>query len=466
MTRRSRLLCLSALLAISFGSFASMAQAPRAGKTLALAGGMLLDGWGGPPIHHAVVLIEGNRITAAGPASAVPIPPGATVIDTRGRTMMPGLIEAHAHLFILGHGEYGRWFPYIMEHGLKERVMEISARQLINAGVTTAVDLGDPMPEVLRVRDRVNKGELPGPRIFTSGRMIVGARSTGGPPGVIQQVGLTQPVTSPEEAARAVDELADAGVDLIKAQSNLSAPYYKAIVEAARKRRLKVHAHVYTEDEVREAFEAGVDVLQHVGSGGTYPPYTTDLVRRIAQAGRPVVTTIAHRSWIYPATEAFPERLQDPQLEEDFGPEIYKEVQESFKNWHTLGYFNRIDSELFHREKVAKQWIDSGAILGMGTDSGTPMNFQTDALWREMRAHVEMGMAPSRVIVAATRINATRVLGRNDLGTIEPGKLADVIVVNGDPNMDMSILARVEVVVKDGVVLKGGPARARATSSQ
>ena len=109
-------------------------------------------------------------------------------------------------------------------------------------------------------------------------------------------------------------------------------------------------------------------------------------------------------------------------------------MQDSFKNWHTLGYFNRIDSELFFREKVAKQWIDSGAIMGMGTDSGTPMNFHTEALWREMKAHVDMGMSPARVIVAATRINATRVLGRTDLGTIEPGKLADVIVVNGDPN--------------------------------
>ena len=180
------------------------------------------------------------------------------------------------------------------------------------------------------------------------------------------------------------------------------------------------------------------------------------------QAGRPIVDTIAHRSWVYPATQAYPERLQDPQLKEDFGPQIYREVQDSFKNWHTLGYFNRIDSELFFREKVAKQWIDSGAIMGMGTDSGTPMNFHTEALWREMKAHVDMGMSPARVIVAATRINATRVLGRTDLGTIEPGKLADVIVVNGDPNFDIMALAHVEVVVKDGIVRKNasaGPSR-------
>src|SRR5262249_30459211 len=160
------------------------------------------------------------------------------------------------------------------------------------------------------------------------------------------------PVTSPDEAARAVDDLAQAGVDVIKAQSGLTAPDYKAIVEAAHRHRLKVHAHVYSEDEVRNAFEARVDLLQHVGSGSTAPPYPSDLLRRIVQAGRRVVATIAHRSWIYPATMAYPERLQDPQLKEDFGPEIYQEVQDSFKNWHTLGYFNRIDSELFFREKV------------------------------------------------------------------------------------------------------------------
>lgn len=445
---------LVAFVPLLFGTHADGQPAARSQK-LALVGGMLLDGWGGPPVHHAAVVVEGNRIVAAGFASETPIPQDAIVIDTSGRTMMPGLIEAHAHLFILGHGEYTRWFPWMTEHGLLNKVMEISAKQLINSGVTTAIDVGDPI-ESLRLRDRVKAGEVPGPRLFMSGPQII-KRSAGPAPSMTEKVGLTHPVDTPEEAARVVDELAAAGVDLIKATSGLTTPFYRAIVTAAHNHGLKVHAHVYTEDETREAFEAGVDVLQHVGSGGTSPPYTVDLVRRIVQAGRPIVATIAHRSWIYPATEAYPERLQDPQLKKDFGPEIYQEVQDSFKNWHTLGYFSRIDSELFFREKVAKQWIESGAIMGMGTDSGTPMNFQTEALWREMRAHVDMGMKPSRVIVAATRINATRVLGRNDLGTIEPGKLADIIVVNGDPNFDMTALSHVDVVVKDGVVQKGGP---------
>src|SRR5580658_2550172 len=101
-------------------------------KRIALVGGMLLDGYEVPPLHHAAVLIEGNRIVQVGPASEVKIPPDATVIDTSGRTMMPGLIELHAHLVILGAGDYPRWFKWLDDHKDKypiEKIMELSARQ-------------------------------------------------------------------------------------------------------------------------------------------------------------------------------------------------------------------------------------------------------------------------------------------------------------------------------------------------
>ena len=105
------------------------------------------------------------------------------------------------------------------------------------------------------------------------------------------------------------------------------------------------------------------------------------------------------------------------------------------------------------------QWIDSNATMGMGTDSGTPMNFHTEALWREMKAHVDVGMSPQRAISAATRVNA-QILGKgSELGTIEPGKLADIIVVRGNPLFDITALSHVEVVVKDGTVYKGGSPR-------
>jgi len=94
--------------------------------------------------------------------------------------------------------------------------------------------------------------------------------------------------------------------------------------------------------------------------------------------------------------------------------------------------------------------------MGMGTDSGSPMNFHTESLWREIKAHVDVGMSPQRAIGAATRINA-QILGKgNELGTIEPGKLADIIVVRGNPLFDITALANVEVVIKNGKVYKGG----------
>src|SRR6185295_7909051 len=157
-------------------------------------------------------------------------------------------------------------------------------------------------------------------------------------------------------------------------------------------------------------------------------------------------------------TAAFPERLQDPGLKKMFGPEIYDEVQRSLANWPSLGYFNRTDREMLFRERGVKQFIESGAVMGMGTDSGTPMNFHSEALWREIKVHVDMGMTPQRAIAAATRVNATIIGKGRDLGTIEPGKRADVLVVKGNPLFDIVALSNVEVVVKDGTVFKGGPA--------
>ena len=435
--------------------YSAHAQAPRP-RRLALVGGMLLTGYDVPPIHHAAVLVEDNKIVSAGSASDVTIPPDAAILDTSGRTMVPGLIEAHGHLIALGHGSYDTWFPWIAAHGgdaMLTRVMEISAKQLLMAGVTTTVDLGAPLQPSLRMRDRINKGEIPGTRVLVSGPWI-----SRGASGAMQAGFGGINVSSPEEAAAQTDTLASAGVDQIKAHAGLTFDDYKAIVETAHKHRIRVHAHVYAEQDVRHALEAGVDVLQHVGSAGTAPPYSQALVTDIVNAGRPVVVTAAHRAWIYPDTAEFPERLQDPELKKAFGPDVYAEVQRSLKTWWTLPYFQRTDREMLYRERGVKQFIEAGAVMGMGTDSGTPMNFHSEALWREIKVHVDMGMTPMRAIAAATRVNAQIIGKGRELGSIEPGKIADIIVVDGNPLFDITALAHVDIVVKDGVVSKGGPA--------
>src|SRR5688500_12279538 len=105
--------CCVGVLALTLAAPAAQQGSGSAGRKLALVGGMLLDGYEAPPIHHAAVLIDGDRIVRVGPAAGMTIPPDYTVIDTSGRTMMPGMIELHAHLVILGHGSYGTWFPWI-----------------------------------------------------------------------------------------------------------------------------------------------------------------------------------------------------------------------------------------------------------------------------------------------------------------------------------------------------------------
>ena len=411
---------------------------------------MLLDGYEAPPIHHAAVLIEGDRIVRVGPAASTPIPPDYTVVDTSGRTMLPGMIELHGHLILLGHGNYGTWFPWIATQGpgMLGTVMEVAAKQLLMAGVTSAVDLGAPLKESLAVRDRINTGAIPGPRMSMSGPWIT--RQGGG---MTDQFGGIA-VTSTAQAAAEVEKLAKAGVDVIKAHAGLTRDDYRAIADTAHTFGLRVRAHVYAETDVRNALETGIDVLSHAGSAGTAPPYSPQLITDIVNAGRPVVITAAHRAWIYPETAAFPERLQDPQLKQDFPPAVYAEIQDSLKNWRALGYFGRTDREMIFRDKGVRQFTDSGTVLGMGTDSGTPMNFHTEALWREAKVHVDLGMPAIKVISALTRVGANILGKQRDLGTVEPGKLADIIVVNGNPLYDITALAHVETVVKGGRVVK------------
>ncbi len=410
---------------------------------------MLLDGYEAGAIHHAAILIDGERIVKVGRAAEMTIPSDYTVVDTSGRTMLPGMIELHAHLILLGHGNYGEWFPWIAKQGpsMLTTVMETAAKQLLMAGVTSAVDLGAPLKESLDVRDRIARGAIPGPRMSMSGPWIT--RQGGG---MTDQFGGIA-VTSTPQAAAEVETLAAAGVDVIKAHSGLTRDDYKAIADTAHKHNIRVHAHVYAEEDVRNALETGIDVLSHAGSAGTAPPYSPQLITDIVNAGRPVVITAAHRAWVYPDTVEFPERLQDPLLKQ-MPPSIYAEIQRSLGNWRALGYFQRTDREMVFRERGVKQFTESGTVLGMGTDSGTPMNFHTEALWREAKTHVDMGYPAIKVISSLTRIGAT-ILGRQrDLGTIEAGKLADIIVVNGNPLYDITALAHVETVVKGGRVVK------------
>ncbi|MDE0073727.1 MAG: amidohydrolase family protein [Gammaproteobacteria bacterium] len=431
------------ILGLALPGLVSPHPASAQDGTVALVGGMLLDGYETPPIHHAAVVIEGNRIVAVGPATEVEIPTGAEIISTEGMTMLPGLVDLHVHLMILGHGEYSEWWPILDK--AREEMMAISAKQLLMAGVTTAVDLGAPM-EILNVRDDINEDRLPGPRMLVSGPWITRA-------GRQWPDWFQRRIASPAEAAEQTNDLIDAGVDVIKIWAGMTEDDMRAVVEAAHRRGVEVHTHLYAPEDMWAAIRAGTDVIQHAGSGGN-PPYSDDLIAEVAHRGIPVVQTIAHRIWVYPATLEFPERLQDRRLKEDLPPDLYREFQRSFEDFHRNSYFRTTPRQIRNSEIAARQFIEGGAVIAMGTDSGSPMNFHTEAAWREISALVDSGMTPLAAISASTKTGA-EVIGRGrDLGTIEPGKLADIIVVEGNPLFDINVLGYVRMVVKDGVRYK------------
>lgn len=416
----------------------------RPDRAVAFVGGMLLDGYEAEPIHHSVVVFDNGRIVAAGEPGDTPVPEDAIVIDAGGKTVMPGLIDAHVHVDLIGHGDYDRYYRFLRGTERLHEVMPIAAKQMLRAGVTSAIDLGTPF-QILELRERIRTGEIPGPRLTVSGPWITRVYLDGVP----DEYQIM--IDSPREAAAQTRELIERGADVVKTWAGLTEADYRAVVDEAHKAGVKVHAHLYRPDAIRAAIAAGVDVFQHAGSARN-PPYDDELLSGIAHRNIPVVQTISHRIWVYPATVAFPERLHDPVHRNDMPPDIYAEVIDSFVNFHRLSYFHDIGQETRNARVSARQFIEAGAYMGVGTDAASPLNFHTEAMWYEMSALVDSGMTPIQVISAATKTNA-EILGKFDLlGTVEPGKLADLIVVDGNPLADIDTLSRVEIVVRDGVI--------------
>src|SRR5947208_11059162 len=147
------------------------AAEPAAKPTLALVGGRVIDGYEGRPIEDGVVLIAGERIVAVGTRAEVPVPAGTPVIDTRGMSVLPGLADMHVHLMIVGHGDYEHWDKTYRSR-FRAEIMPAAAKQLLRSGVTFARELGAPLDDVLDVKRRIEKGEIPGPRLFVSGPFI------------------------------------------------------------------------------------------------------------------------------------------------------------------------------------------------------------------------------------------------------------------------------------------------------
>lgn len=440
---------LSLLLVLHVSPARSDAQAPsRAGAaTLAVVGGYLIDGHGGPPVENSVILVEGDRITHVGTVADTEVPDGAEVVDADGRTVMPGLLDAHVHLLLIGHGVYSEYFQrYRHEQNRMREFMVLSAEQLLDAGVTTARDVGAELADAIWVRDAIERGEIPGPQLLVSGPFL--QKSTGP-----TQAFVRWTVDGPEDARAKARRLVEAGVDQLKVVQlgALSEAERDAIAEVARTEDLPIVAHAWGEEEHRMAAAMGAASIEHLGAGPRHVDQFTDRsVRLLAESGVAVVPTMVV-SMIYDITEAFPERLDEPRLRTELPEDVYRDVRSSLDEPSHLGYFAGKRRITPHYFEMVRRLRDGGVPLTIGTDSGTPMNFHYESTWQEMALFVEAGFDPMDVLQMATKYNA-ELFGVEDVGTIEPGKQADLLVIDGNPLVDMSALSGESIVhvISDG----------------
>jgi len=424
-------------------------QAPS--RTLkALVGGTLLDGFGSKPIRNSVVIIEGERIKAIGQVGSLTIPSGAEIISTEGMTVLPGLWDMHVHLMINGHSDYAHWdktYPPQME----SVIMPSSARQLLMAGVTSARDLGGPLKASIAVRERIRKGELPGPTLYVSGPFIQHEPYPG-------TEYFRWGVKGADEARAKVRTLAEAGVDVIKLidQDQMTMDEVLAVVDEAHKFKLTVVAHSHRPEEIRRGLQAGVDCFEHTGLA-TAPEYPADLIAMIRE--RTAKMSLGPLFWT-PTVEGLlnyeylrdnPEQLDDPSWQVGLTPTIIDDIKASLRHPERLSYYQLTPMRRPHLGRKIQQLSDSGVVLLIGTDSGIPMNFHSQSTWHELDAWVnEFKIDPMVAIRAATYWPSVLMKVSDQVGTVSEGKYADIIAVRGDVLRHIDLLQNVDVVIKHG----------------
>ncbi len=402
---------------------------------LAVKASRLIDGKGGPPIKDGVVVVRGQRIAAAGPADAVKIPEGAIVIDLGQGTLLPGLIDCHVHLE--GRPDHHEEIWTFRDSPVSGAITAVAhARKTLEAGFTTVRNVGGAPFVAVELRKAVDEGLVPGPRIVASGPAISATGGHGDVNGYAPEVslrGLEYQIADGEaEVRKAVRTHLKYGVDLIKvhasggvfsrgdqpgAQQLTEAELRAAVEEAARAGR-KVAAHAHGAASIKSAARAGVASIEH-GS-----LIDKEGIALLKAKGIYLVADIYNGD--YTATNA--ERLRIP-------PEFVAKDRE----------ITRIQRDGFARA------VKAGVKIAFGTDACL---YDMGDNARQFAVMVKHGMTPMAAILSATR-NAADLLGRTaDVGTIEPGRYADLIAVVGDPLADVSELTRVRFVMKGGETVR------------
>ncbi len=420
-----------------------------AGAALVLAGGTVIDGYGDAPIPDGIIVIEGDRILAVGGAGQVAVPEGAEIVSTEGMTVLPGLWDMQVELMRLGHGDSSRWNK---TYGpLAERVvMPIAARQLLQAGVTSARDTASPLEAAIHVRGRVRERLIDGPTLYVSGPALRKLAPAG------TEAWQWEVNGAPDVRAK-VQRLANSGVDyLLLADVELwTAEELEAAVSEARLRGLPVHAYAERPADVIRGAAAQFDGFLGTNMGTTaFPPEVMQAITgRLTQAGaRPLAWTPAISALLnLESLKVNDEPLDDPRVMEQLPELVAADIKGSLAN------LDRVSATEMPAAKVPtlcdklRQLDDAKVLLLLGSGAGEPGHLHSRATWQEIDFWVhQCGLPVVRAIRAATHDAATAMGVGHESGAISPGKVADIIAVRGDVLRDPGLLQSVDIVIKRG----------------
>ena len=429
----------TAILAFTAG----LAQA----ETTVLDGFTLIDGTGRPPVASAAMVIVDGRVTWVGPQVQLKVPAGAQITHLAGKFVMPGIINLHGHL--------GNTLDLAQDP--KNYTPENVEKQLklyASYGVTSVVSMGTDRDLVFQLRAAQHSARPHETRIFTAGRGFTGA---GGYPTTAQGMkGVPFEVASTGDVDKDIAQLANQKVDIVKIwvddhlgrEKKIPIELCKAIIADAHQHGIKVAAHVFYLDDAKALIDAGLDGLAHsVRDKPVDDALIASMKKHGAFQSAPTLTR-EESTFIFGKPGPV---LEDAFFTRGVAPTVLATLK-------SPAYQNKVSSDPDYAKypgflKMAmhnlKRLSDSGVKIGFGTDSGPPARFQGYSEHREMELMVQAGLTPMQVISDATR-NAAEFLRAKDLGTLERGKWADLIVLGKNPLDDIRNTRSIEMVLIAG----------------
>src|SRR3989454_3721913 len=436
-------LCL--LLAILLGPPVSAAQEPAG--AVVLEGARLIDGTGQSPIENAALVIAGGVIRAVGPAGSVRYPKDARVIDARGKTITPALVNLHGHLGLTRDGLSQSGANYTEEN------IRSQLEKYLAYGVGTVVSLGSDQDLIYQLREERRSGALAGARLYTAGR---GFGVKGGYPPTLANAGDRYRPQTPAEARAQVRELASHHPDFVKIWVDddfgrlpkMKPEIYRAIIDEAHRHHLRVVAHVFYLGDAKALVRAGIDWLGHSVRD---LPVDQELIACLRARGVFLVPTLARDESTFAYAKGAP-WLADPFFEAGVEPAVLATLRSPafLEKSRATPNLARLEAAFEMARRNLKTLSDAGVRIAGGTDSGPPLRFQGYSEQRELRLMVEAGLTPMQAIVAFTSAGAEALGTKAEFGALARGKIADFLVLDANPLEDIRNTEKLASVWHEG----------------